>query len=459
MEINRDLNVYGTFAEIGAGQEVVRQFFRAGGAARTVAKSMSAYDMVVSDAIYGKEASGRYVCEERLIKMLTREFNQLIKRLGNARTSKCSYFAFADTVATKGADGNKEGHGWLGVRFQHIPRAKPSEVILHVCLHDRQNLQQQEALGIIGVNIIHACYHYTNDMQEFVNALMDDLDRNRIEVDMISVSGRAFKNLDGRLLALELVKQNLTSAVMFNCKGKVVQASNELYKKYILVKRGSYRPPTLVNMDMLTTGLSAYLKDIGRDKKSDVMVLPEISMNKLLDKGQMDNADFLARIDLLGHLGQYVLITNFHNLHELNNYLIERTNQKIAIVLGIYNLEEIFDENSYEKHKLGLLGGLGTLLGHQTKLYVYPVAKDGVHKAEKSLSSSDMKIEAKCRPLLEYLQINGFIHDIDNFNQDYAHIWSRQVLQMIQSNEAGWEKKVPASIVEILKSKKLFHHD
>ena len=458
MEINRNPDIYGTFAEIGAGQEVVRQFFRAGGAAGTIAKSMSAYDMVISDAIYGKEASGRYVCEERLLKILAREYDQLIKRLGNERSSNSSYFVFADTVTTKNFVTKKEGHGWLGVRFQNIPRAEPSEVVLHVCFHDRNNLQQQEALGVIGVNIIHGCYNYAQDMKVFINALMDDLDRSRIEVDMIRISGDAFKNLDGRLLALELVKQNLTSAVLFDDKGKVVQASNELYKKYILVKRGSYRPPTLVNMDMLETGLTAFLKDIGREKKSDIVVLPEISMNKLLDKGEMDNADFLARVDLLIHLGYRVLITNFHNFHNLNDYLTDYTNQRVAIVLGVYNLEEIFDEKRYKEYKFGLMGGMGTLLGHQTKLYVYPAAKDGTHKAGNSISTNNMKIDPKQRLLLQFLQVNGFIHDIDDFNQDYAHIWSRQVLRMIQNNETGWEKKVPSSIVKILKSKKLFLH-
>ena len=337
-----------------------------------------------------------------------------------------------------------------------LPPWHTSEVILHVCLHDRHNLQQQEALGIIGVNIIHACYNYTEDMKVFINALMDDLSRSRIEVDMIRISGEAFKKIDGRLLALELVKQNLTSAVMFNGQGKVVQASNELYKRNILVKRGSFRPPTLVNMDMMETGLAAFLKDIGSEKTSNVVVLPEISMNKLLDKGEMDNADFLARIDLLVHLNHYVLITNFHNFHNLNDYLTDQTNQKVAIVLGVYNLEEIFDEKRYEKYKYGLMGGIGTLLGHQTKLYVYPAAKDVVHKAGNSISSRNIKINPKHSLLLDYLLKNDFIHDIDNFNQDYAHIWSRQVLHMIQNNEAGWEKKIPSSIVKILKSKKLF---
>ena len=456
LEINMNSDIYGTFAEIGAGQEVVRQFFRAGGAAKTIAKSMSAYDMIVSDAIYGKEASGRYVCEERLLKMLKREYDQLIKRLENERSSQCSYFVFADTVVTKNIKTRKDGHGWLGVRFQSSPAVAPSEVILHVCLHDRHNLQQQEALGIIGVNIIHACYNYTEDMKVFINALMDDLSRSRIEVDMIRISGEAFKKIDGRLLALELVKQNLTSAVMFNGQGKVVQASNELYKRNILVKRGSFRPPTLVNMDMMETGLAAFLKDIGSEKKSNVVVLPEISMNKLLDKGEMDNADFLARIDLLVHLNHYVLITNFHNFHNLNDYLTDQTNQKVAIVLGVYNLEEIFDEKRYERYKYGLMGGIGTLLGHQTKLYVYPAAKDVVRKAGNSISSRNIKINPKHSLLLDFLLKNDFIHDIDNFNQDYAHIWSRQVLRMIQSNEAGWEKKIPSSIVKILKSKKLF---
>ncbi|MCY4524305.1 MAG: hypothetical protein OXB84_06165, partial [Halobacteriovoraceae bacterium] len=215
-EINMKSDIYGTFAEIGAGQEVARQFFRAGGAANTIAKSMSAYDMVVSDAIYGKASSGRYVCEERLLKMLQREYDQLIKRLSDQKASQHSFFVFADTVMTKNPKSERDGHGWLGIRFQSSPKSEPNEVILHVRLHDRQNLQQQEALGIIGVNIIHACYNHRQDMKTFINALMDDLGRDRLEVDMIRASGKAFKKFDSRLMALELVKQNLTSAVMFD---------------------------------------------------------------------------------------------------------------------------------------------------------------------------------------------------------------------------------------------------
>jgi hypothetical protein len=454
LAINLDNYIYGSLAEIGAGQEVGRNFFRAGGAAGTIAKTISAYDMTVSDTVYGKSASGRYVSEARLLKMLDREYSQLIERLSAVRDDKTKFFAFADTVAAKSFRGNRECHGWLGVRFQHKAKAKASEVIVHVRMLDKDNLQQQEALGIIGVNLIHACYNHADSTEKLVCALMDGLSTDRLEIDMIRVDGPAFNGIDSRILSLELVKRRFCTAVMFDSDGSVLQATDYLYKKNIVACRGSFRPPTLVNIDMLNTGLANFKEDLEKEEHKSILVLPEISMSKLIERGEVDNDDFLARVDLLGALGHKVLISSFESYHCLNQYLANYSKKKIAFAMGIYNLEEILNEANYENDPEGLLGGVGALLGHTTKLYVYPAGDE--EQIDRLKTVECMKLHDSLTFLLMYLLENDFVKDMKGFNPSYSSIWSRTVLRMIQNGEEGWEKMLPTSIAKAVKKKQLF---
>lgn len=454
LEINLNDNIYGTIAEIGAGQEVARYFFRAGGAAGTIAKTISAYDMIVSDTIYGKEKSGRYVCEDRLQKMLEREYEQLETRLREVRGKQTQFFAFADTVAAKSFRSTGDGHGWLGVKYQHKAGAKPSECIIHVRLKDNENLQQQEVLGIIGVNLIHSCFNHTSDSISFADSLEERLSSQRIEIDMIRVCGEAFKNVDNRVLSLELVKRNFCKAIMFDSDGSAIQATDALYKKNVLVCRGSFRPPTYVNMDMLETGLATFKKDLETQEHKNIMVLPEISMSKLKERGQVDNADFLARVDILAALGHKVLITSFENYFELNTYLEKYSKKNVSFVLGVYNLEEIFDLSKYESYAFGPLAGIGALFGKKTKLYVYPGHDE--NKPEKMLTTTSVKVDDKLTFLLMYLMENGLLIDIEDYNVSYSSIWSRTVLRMIQDGVDGWEKMVPPLVSKTVKKKCLF---
>src|SRR5688572_28840541 len=220
-QINLDATKYGTFAEIGAGQEVARFFFRAGGAAGTVAKTISAYDMAVSDAIYG--STERYVSRQRLQAMLQHESDLLLQRLDQTRGDKITFFTFANTVATHSFTRQEEGHGWMGMRFQTRPREQPSEIILHVRLLDRENVRQQEALGVLGVNLIHGAFYQHREPAKLIRALLDNLTWERVEVDLIRFSGPAFAGADNRLMALELVRQGLTEAAMFTAAGEAVQ--------------------------------------------------------------------------------------------------------------------------------------------------------------------------------------------------------------------------------------------
>ena len=453
LNINLNSDIYGTFAEIGAGQEVARYFFKVGGAAGTIAKTMSAYDMAVSDSIYGRGKSGRYVCEDRLEKMLNREFSLLEERLRETRPS-AQFFAFANTVAASSFKTKSPGHGWMGVRFQSAPDKPPSDVILHVRLLDNQNYLQQEALGIIGVDLLYACFHYLDNSDQFISSLMADLSVNRIEIDMINVKGPAFIKKDPRLLNLELIKNGFSQAVIFDEKGQVMQPSDALYKSYPLVLRGSFRPPTHVNFDMIKSGLNAFKKDVPKDQIDNLLVLPEISMSKLLEPGELDNEDFLARVDLLSALGHKVMISNKKSFHDLNTYLMELTSGDIGFVVGIYNLEALFNEENYKDDKYGALKLIGTLFSKQTKLYVYPAEKNGkgiVHSADTRISKSLI--------LLRELLIEGKkIVDLKSYHPDHFNIWSRDVVKMIENGEDSWQDMVPQLVADTVINRNLFGH-
>jgi hypothetical protein len=455
LEINLNNQIYGTFAEIGAGQEVARHFFRAGGAAGTIAKSISAYDMTMSDAIYGKERSGRYVCEERLQKMLDIEFDTLVTRLDGIRSPDTTFFAFADTVSAKSFKGTGENHGWIGIKFQHKPKAKPSQVIMHVSMLDAENVQQQEAIGLIGVNLVYAVYNTAQDQQKFIASLMDGLTTSRMKIDMIQVQGEAFHGVDSRLLCLELVKLKLCEAVIFDVDGTVLQASDVLYKKNVLVVRGGYRPPTNLSLDMLECGLRRFKASLEKAEQDNVIVIPEISMSLLLDRGTVDNEDFLARVDLLSALGQKVLISSSESYSDLNMFFTKYAKKKIAFVMASYNLEEILNKGHYEdcRSGLGLVGSIGKLLEPNTRLFIYP-AQDEDNSEIQTIES--MRVSDEMTFLLLYLKENKLIEDIDDYNPEVISIWSRKVLKMIQDGAEGWEKFVPASVAKTVKKKCLF---
>ncbi|MCO4793056.1 MAG: hypothetical protein KC493_05050 [Bacteriovoracaceae bacterium] len=455
LQINVDDKIYGTFAEIGAGQEVARHFFQAGGAAGTVAKTMSAYDMTFSDIIYGK--GERYVSEERLNKMLEREYELLTERLGKVRPDGTKFFTYSNTVAAKSYSGLGECHGWMGVRFQNEADSKFSQIVLHVRMMDRENIQQQEAIGKLGVNMIHGCFNSLSDRSEFIKGLMDGLSKDRIIIDMIRVEGPAFaKSFDSRLLNLELVKRGLCHAIMFDENGKILQSTDTIYKKNILLNRGSFRPPTLVNLDMLKCGLENFKASLPKDQKDNIMVLPEISMSRLLARdGDVDNEDFLCRVDLLNALGHKVLITNFENHYQVSEFISTYNKaHEIGIVTGIYNLKLILDEEQHKDKSTGLMGSLGELFGHHAKLFIYPAADD--NEPNKLIKSNDVKFPKNIKNLILYLRDNNLLNDIDDFNPEFSGIWSRTVIKMIQEGEPGWEKMVPKIVSKTVKDKNLF---
>jgi hypothetical protein len=476
LTINLDEPKYGTFAEIGAGQEVARHFFQAGGAAGTVAKSLSAYDMKFSDAFYGK--SVRYVSRERLELMLGREYDLLVQRLDAQRGDRSTFFVFANTVAARSYKGTNECHGWMGVRLQTEPKGPTSEAILHVRMLDKENILQQQALGIIGVNLLYATFYLSHNEDDFIRSLLDFLGQDRIEVDMINFSGPNYANLDNRIMSLKLVEHQLTNAVMFNPKGEVNQPSEILHKKAIIVERGSFRPVTLVNEDMLQCALAQFMAEPNLTG-ADVIVLMEITMHNLLSGGNIiDHKDFLARIDALAATGSNVIISNYQEFYRLIGYFRRYTKEMIGVVMGINVLLEVFNEKYYENLEGGILESLGRLFRNSVKLYVYPMSivgydrycsqnplespTTGLGKSEHPLAidvwinAINLQVEMHLRNLYAHLLENGFLVPVHGSNPAVMDIFSRDVLARIQRGEGGWETMVPQKAVDVIKERGLF---
>ncbi len=456
LRINLDAPLYGSFAEIGAGQEVAAIFFKAGAASGTIAKTMSAYDMTFSDAIYGKEESGRYVCEPRLMKMLEKEYNLLEVRLSEKRGATSHFFAFADTVTTINFAKTSQGHGWMGLRFQLSPQSPPNDAIIHVRMHDREAIDQQHALGILGVNLIYACFYLHHDAEKFVLSLFDNLSRERIEIDMIRLEGPNFQHIDNRLLSLKLVKFGLTDAAIFNPQGHMLQASEVLYKKNILVLRGRFRPTTLVNMDMLASGLEEFLETIPAEEQAQTLVLTELTLNDLRsDSEHIDFQDFLSRAEILCSLGLNVMVSNYHEYHRLVGYLSQQTRKKIGIVMGMGSLENICQEKHYTDLKGGVLEAFSRLFINDLHLYVYPYQKPDGNLQQ----VANFRLSPHLQDLLKFLVFNGKITDIQKYNPDILHIYSDKVLAKIQSGDPTWEAEVPPEVSEKIKSDRLFGYN
>jgi hypothetical protein len=448
-QINLDTKKYGTFAEIGAGQEVARRFFHVGGAAGTIAKTMSAYDMTFSDAIYGP--TGRYVSRVRLQTMLDHEYKLLIERLDAKFGGQRTFFVFADTVAARSFKQHNESHGWLGVRFQTHTRGEPSQIIIHVRTLDEANVDQQEALGVIGVNLLYGAF-YHQEPERLISSLQENLNPGRIQVDMIKFSGPAFAGVDNRLMSLQLVSQGLTDAIMFTADGETVQPAEVFYRKAILVERGSFRPVTYATNDMLDGARKVFLKESGCSEQ-DLAVLMEMTLENLLSEGQLNHADFLARVDILGALGRTVLVSRFGEYYRLAAYLSRYTNKMIGLVMGVPSLMEIFDEKYYLNLEGGILEALGRMFKAGLKLYVYPMMDEDSGKV---VTATQIEVAPNLRSLFQYLIDNQFIAEIADYNSEYLRIYPPVALAKLQAGDRGWEQMVPPEVAQIIKEREFF---
>jgi len=451
LRINLDPRWYGTLAEIGAGQEVVRWFFRVGAAAGTVAKSISAYDMTVSDAIYG--SGDRYVSRTRLQAMLDREFSLNVERLSERRGDNTAFFAFADTVVARSFKGGNECHGWMGVKFQSRPRDEPSQILIHMRMLDTEASLQQEALGVVGVNLLYGAFFLHHEPELLVESLLDKLTTGRIEIDVIEFKGIEFRAVDNRLITLKLVQLGLSGAAMFGANGDVLQPSEVLYKKAVLVERGSFRPPTHVNFDMLQCALEKFKADPAVEGK-EVLPLFELTMRNLLAGGDdIDRRDFLARADLLAACGMTVLISDYFEYYRLAAYLAWRTKERIGIVLGVPSLTELFEEKYYTQLPGGILESFGRLFKNDLKLYVYPL-RDA--KSGELTTVENLEVSPELRKLYGYLADRGSFVELDNYNPEYLKIFSRDVLKKIATGDEAWQEMVPEGVSELIRKRRFF---
>ena len=453
LQINLDPNLYGTFAEIGAGQEVARWFFRVGGAAGTIAKAISAYDMAFSDAIYG--TCDRYVSKQRINSMLNHEFRLLYERLDSKRGGNTQFFVFADTVRARGYKQTDDSHGWMGICFQTEPRGQPSQIIIHVRLLDKENVQEQEALGIMGTNLVHAANYLHSDPEALLISLLDNLTNERVEVDMIEFSGPDFEKVDNRLMSLRLVQHGLSNAAMFTATGEVVQPAEALYKKSILIERGSFRPATNVSLDMLRCAQAQFVQE-PRVRGEQVVSLMEMTLNNLTDGDTIETNDFLDRADILGALGMTVLISNYAEYHRLAAYLFQQTKKMIGIVMGVPTLLQIFDEKYYTDLEGGILESFGRLFKNDLKFYAYPLLENETNSL---ITADNLRVAPHLRHLYSYLIENRLIESIRDYDKKCLTTFSRDVLKRIQSGDSSWETTVPPEVAAIIKKRKLLGYE
>ena len=450
LKINLTQDIYGCFAEIGAGQEVVANFFRAGGSSGTIAYSQSAYDMKVSDSMYG-EAS-RYVCEERLVTMLETEYETMKFRLPE-KYKQSRFFSFCNTVESLNYHKTNQGQGWVGIRFQLDLNAPPNDIILHIKMHDISNKAQQDSLGILGVNLIHAAYFLNHDLEKFLDGLVYRLPRDRMEIDMIRVSGPDFENTDNRIIALNLVKRGMTDATMFDLCGNVLQPATALYKKNVLLMRGRFRPVTKVHIDMIKTGLSHFLLE-DEVEEDNVCVVFELTLKDLTADGKILDKDFVDRAELLGSLGYTVMISNYLKHYKMVDYLASIAKEKkMGVILGIYNLHSIFDERYYDNLPGGLLEAFGKGFGHNVKMFVYPAID--VETGD-LYSLENLRIPKKLNGLLQYMKDNDKLEAIEEYDPKLLSIMSDDVLSKIKANASNWEEDVPDQVVKAIKFYELF---
>ncbi|QIR14542.1 TonB-dependent receptor [Shewanella aestuarii] len=452
LRLNLDDKKYGTIVEIGAGQEVARNFFVAGAAAGTIAKTMSAYDMKFSDAIYGVQQNGRYVSKGRVLAMMEQEYDLVVERVADVRSRSSRYFSYAATVAAKSFNRDNECHAWCGVRVQMYPGAEPSDIVVHVRMFDDNAEAQQQALGILGVNLIYGSYYYFEDPKTLIDSLTDNMKANRIEIDSIEFKGPYFEDIDNRAKNIHLIRSWKTRAVMFKPDGSVGVPAEMLYKKNVLTIRGSFKPVTKLNVDMIEQGQKAFgeIEDVNSD---NTVLIAEISLNDLQGHdANMTEKDILERVRLLNLLGYNVLVSDYTRYFSLRAYFRQFTNLQIGIVVGMINIKQIFDVEFYRGLEGGILEGFGKLFPDNTRLYVYPELND---KGELN-DLSNVHVPDNLRYLYRHLLDNGFIRGIETSNIELFSIYSREILKQIGRGPGEWQQALPENVAEEIMTNKLF---
>ncbi|MCH2191627.1 MAG: TonB-dependent receptor [Gammaproteobacteria bacterium] len=449
LKVNLDSQIYGAIVEIGAGQETARQFFSAGAAAGTVAKTMSAYDMQVSDDVYGK--AGRYVSRERCEQMMRHEYKLLNKRLNEYRGAQSSFFAYAATVTARSYSQKNECHGWIGIKRQVSPGVEPSEIIMHVRMLDDTNKEQSEALGILGVNLVHGAYYLSDDPKQLINSLQDGMGHDkRIEIDLIHFSGPDFANVENRLMNLHLIHSWSCRAVMFDASGQSVVPASALRQKDTVVIRGSFKPPTKVHMDMKDVAMKQFSMEEGVDA-DNILAVAEITMNELSDDGDQANMDFLARVDLLNDLGFSVLISDYLRFFRLRSWIRRYTQNRIGIVLSVLDFDYLFAEQYYEGLEGGILEAFGKLFSDNTNVYVYPTIRDG-----KLITLENADVAEDLKFLLQHLIHNKAMVTAEIKNVANLQISAREIAKQIPHGPGDWQQSLPDKTAKTIIERELF---
>jgi hypothetical protein len=416
---------------------------------------MSAYDMQVSDDIYGLEESGRYVSRSRLMKMLNKEFLAITELLTPIRSKNTTFFSYAATVTAKSYLQKNECHGWIGIRLQLHRKAPPSDIILHVRMLDSIGSSQQEALGVLGVNLIHAAFNHFTRPKKIIESLLADLEPERLEIDMINFEGPYFEEIENRLMNLHLVQKGLTHAILFKPNGELNIPAELLYKKNILVIRGAFQPVTKIHTDMIKCGQQHFneTENINADK---TVVLAELTMANLINDDKINNQDFLARVDMLNTQGYTVMVSSYLRYFRLREYFRRYTKKQIGMILGISNLNFIFQESYYEGLKGGILEAFAKLFPDNTRLYIYPYKNTNKNE---SISVKNFQPSKNLQHLYDHLKENGYLIGLENADESLQSASPDKILASIEQGNNDWKKYVPAEIAEIIITKKLFGFD
>ena len=452
LRINLNNHIYGTFAEIGAGQEVARHFFRVGGASGTIAKTISAYDKNFSDTIYGEEDDGRYVTETRLNRMLDHEMRLLENRIPEDKQENKLFFTLANTVATIDFAKKFKGHGWMGIRYQVSPKSAYNNITLHFRFHQTEAKLQQEVLGVVGVNLIYGAFYKYDDPKKLLRYLYDHIDKDALEIDTINFSGPVFESVDNRLMSLQLIKNGMTEAVMFDGSENNVLPARVLYKKNILALRGSFRPVTMVNVDMFQKSYDIFVQEPNVEEDKTVVVF-EITLSNLMAQGELDEKDFMDRAKLLCSLGHTVMISNFKEYYRLVDYFSHYSKNQMALAMGVNNFLEIFKEDYYEDLSGGILEAFGKMFYNNLKVYLYPMEEK---QSGKIINSNNLRLHARMKEFYKFFKYNGKVVDIFDYEEKYLNIFSREILKKIKDKSEGWEEGLPSGIAEMIKDQHMF---
>jgi len=370
LTLNLDGTIFGSFAEIGAGQEVARWFLRVGGASGTVAKTISAYDKEVSDQLYG--TGTRYVSRPRLQAMLESEWKQLLAQLQATRGSNTRFFAFVDTISARNYSGTNDCHGWVGLRFLRQPGDVPNDIILHINLMDPSNLQQQEAAGILGVNLIYAAYHALASAEETLASVFEELGPQRVEIDCLEWSGPAFAHWNRDEVHALLVAGGYAEAVVFQADKKLTPANELLYKRALVLAPGRFDSVSSLHGDLIHNTLAQLPGEELEGSKGGLGLFCLSVADSSAPNGKVSVQEILQRVVMLQQLGYGVMLFRAQELYKMSAFANRYTKSRIHFAIGLSVLLRIL-QDSYKELAGKLLEGLALLFKQNVRLIVYPM--------------------------------------------------------------------------------------